>query len=133
MNFALSFSEKYKIALELIRTLTGDELFYITHMKEIGAIAEDSEVIRTGMQEALVTDATRRMNIHFHRFEQEKTPLNEFVYQSALIDLELLAIDRDNYKTDQDYEAAMQDKILEKQSLTEVYRASIKGRDKNVS
>ena len=133
MNEVLSFVEKYKIALELIRALTGDELFYITHMKDVGAIPEDSERMREGMQEALVIDATRRIQIHEYRYQKDKTQLNEFIYQSALIDLELLAIERDNYKSEQAYEDAMQEKILEKQSLTEVYRAAIRGGEKNVS
>lgn len=134
INKALNFTEKYKLAMELIRDLTGDELFYQMHMKDIGAIAEDEESIKIAMQEAVVLDATRRMGVHEHRYRQEKNLLNEFMYENALIDVEMLAIEKQNYKNLEDYEQAMEKKMLEKQSLIEIYRNNAaKGVDENVS
>lgn len=134
INKALNFTEKYKVAMELIRDLTGDELFYQMHMKDIGAIPEDQESIKKAMQEAVVVDATRRMSIHEHRYKQEKTLLNEFMYENSLIDLEMLAMEKENFKNDEAYEQAMEKKMLEKQSLIEIYRNNAaKGADENVS
>lgn len=134
INKALNFTEKYKVAMELIRDLTGDELFYSMHMKDIGVMPEDQENIREALKEAIIVDATRRMSIHEYRYKQEKTVLNEFIYQSALIDLEILAIDKESYENLDDYEQAMEEKMLAKQSLIEIYRAVVaKGADENVS
>lgn len=133
MNMALSFTEKYKIALELIRELTGDEIFYITHMKDLGVMPEDNKNIKEAMQNAIAIDASRRMQIHFYRYEQEKTALNEFIYESAKIDSELLLIDRRNFESDTAYEKEIEKKILEKQSLVEIYKLAVKkGVDKIV-
>ena len=131
INKATNFTEKYKVAMELIRDLTGDELFYITHIKDIGSIPEDNEQIRKVMAEAVIVDTTRRVNIHYHMLEQDKTALNEFLYESSLIDLELLAMEKKNFKSDEDYEQAMENKMLEKQSLIDIYRLSVAKRADN--